>query len=62
MVASFNISIKCCVQKTATICKVHCSHPYMYQHNILIARLSVLNQGFTCQVAKAKIVLLLFPG
>ena len=31
--------------------------PYMYQHDILITRLSELNQGFACQVVKDKIVL-----
>ena len=62
MACLLNISIKCCVKKTAAVCKVDCSHPYMYQHEILIARLSDLNQGFACQVVKAKIVFLLFPG
>ena len=43
---------------------MHCTAvaPYMHQHDILIARLSELNQRFACQVVKAKMVLLLFPG
>ena len=38
--------------------------PYMYQHDILITRLSELNQGLACQVAivKDKVVLQIFPG
>ena len=43
---------------------MHCRAvaPYMYQHDIFITRLSELNQRFACQVVKAKMVLLLFPG
>ena len=43
---------------------IHCTAvaPYMYQHDILITRLSELNQRFACQLVKAKMVLLLFPG
>ena len=36
--------------------------PYMYPHDILITRLSELNQGFARQAVKAEIVLPLFPG
>ena len=35
--------------------------PYMYPHDILITRLSELNQGFARQAVKAEIVLPLFP-
>ena len=60
--------VVCCVKKLPLFVKytvvMHYTAvaPYMYQHDILISRLSELNQRFACQVVKAKIALLLFPG